>query len=130
MNQKTCNKCNTAKFLTEFWKDKGKMLGVHGTCKDCFRIVDRKRYYANHEEMKARKNKTGKKMMKLYPEKWRARQLLRYAVKIGQIKKMSCACGKKETEGHHPDYSKPLEIVWLCVKHHHELHRKSPSTLT
>ena len=26
-------------------------------------------------------------------------------------------------ERHHPDYSKPLEIIWLCRKHHKELHR-------
>lgn len=27
-------------------------------------------------------------------------------------------------ERHHPDYSKPLEIVWLCRKHHRMIHRK------
>jgi len=25
---------------------------------------------------------------------------------------------------HHPDYSKPTEIVWLCRKHHEQLHHK------
>ena len=27
-------------------------------------------------------------------------------------------------ERHHPDYEKPIEIIWLCSKHHHELHHK------
>lgn len=27
------------------------------------------------------------------------------------------ACGKK-AEAHHNDYTKPLEIVWLCRQHH------------
>jgi hypothetical protein len=29
---------------------------------------------------------------------------------------------KRKAERHHPDYSKPKEIVWLCRKHHKELH--------
>jgi len=29
-----------------------------------------------------------------------------------------------EGERHHPDYSKPLEIVWLCRKHHRAVHCK------
>ena len=48
------------------------------------------------------------------------------AVKAGKIKRGLCVkCGAQKVEGHHPDYSKPLEAVWLCNKHHMELHRKS-----
>lgn len=34
-------------------------------------------------------------------------------------------CGTKDVEKHHPDYSKPLEVKWLCRDHHLELHRQS-----
>lgn len=30
----------------------------------------------------------------------------------------------RKGERHHFDYSKPTEIMWLCRKHHAELHRK------
>jgi DNA-binding NtrC family response regulator len=32
-------------------------------------------------------------------------------------------CGDPESEGHHPDYNKPLQITALCRKHHSEIHR-------
>ena len=59
----------------------------------------------------------------------RARHEARWAVNRmrakGVIKSQPCAfCGKEKTEAHHPDYSKPLLIVWLCRKCHTEEHQK------
>lgn len=50
------------------------------------------------------------------------RQKTNRAIKLGLIKKLNCEiCGRK-AEAHHPDYSKPLKVQWLCKKHHAELH--------
>ena len=35
-----------------------------------------------------------------------------------------CVCGKPNAHGHHEDYTKFLEVVWLCRKHHAERHHE------
>ena len=58
-------------------------------------------------------------------EKFFARRRLAYAVYSGKLKRLSCAkCGELKVQGHHPDYSKPLEVIWLCGVHHRELHKQ------
>lgn len=40
------------------------------------------------------------------------------AKRKGKLVPQDCsACGAK-AEAHHNDYDKPLEVVWLCRKHH------------
>lgn len=56
-------------------------------------------------------------------EHGKASQAIRDAVRQGKLKKLPCAvCGNPKTQGHHDDYTKPLEVRWLCSKHHAEEH--------
>ncbi len=32
--------------------------------------------------------------------------------------KICSDCGETKVEAHHEDYSKPLDVEWLCKKHH------------
>lgn len=62
------------------------------------------------------------------PQKRSARWKVMYAVKHGKIKRGPCEkCRSLETEGHHDDYSKPLEVRWLCRPHHEEFHSHKES---
>jgi len=65
-----------------------------------------------------------------YPEKHKAREILRDAVRKGEIIKPNyctqCFIVKSlpEIHGHHEDYSKPLKIEWLCRDCHTTKHKK------
>ena len=61
-----------------------------------------------------------------YPKKQSARRKLERAILSGKLKRKPCeVCGKKKyIQAHHEDYSKPLEVVWLCALHHKDKHRK------
>lgn len=46
------------------------------------------------------------------------------AVVRGKLVKLACeVCGNTKSEAHHADYSKPLDVMWLCRKHHKDVHR-------
>ena len=50
--------------------------------------------------------------------------LFRYALRSGKLQKQPCwVCGEPKSEGHHAHYDLPLDVVWLCRKHHREAHR-------
>lgn len=64
-----------------------------------------------------------KLQMSRYPEKEEARRKVYYAILKGRLKRQPCeVCGNKKVHGHHKDYSKPLDVNWLCRKHHREVH--------
>lgn len=61
---------------------------------------------------------------KRFPEKNKARRKVRYAIKTGKLIKQPCEfCGETEVFAHHDDYSKPLEVRWVCRScHRYKLH--------
>jgi hypothetical protein len=59
------------------------------------------------------------------PEKYTARNRVAEALRKGVLTRLPCAiCGCTKSEAHHKDYSKVLDVTWLCRKHHSEEHRK------
>ncbi len=75
-----------------------------------------------------------------YPEKVKAGRTLRGAVRRGIIKRPSSCedCGRDPgrnkaghslVQAHHDDYSKALDVKWLCVDCHRLRHRKVTEAL-
>lgn len=59
------------------------------------------------------------------PEKVRAKARVEYAIRIGRlVRPEACSlCSKKGwIVAHHPDYSKPLEVQWVCNSCHRLIH--------
>lgn len=74
--------------------------------------VDREKY-----------NKYQKEYRKKNIKKVKARKAVFIALRNGTLIKKPCEkCGtKKNVHAHHPDYSKPLKVAWVCAIHHAEL---------
>jgi hypothetical protein len=52
-----------------------------------------------------------------------ARWMINHMKQSGSIKSEPCAfCGEEPSQAHHPDYDKPLLIVWLCANCHRKIH--------
>ena len=57
------------------------------------------------------------------PQKLRAQMRLQTAVRRNKLSKLPCSyCGDVKSVAHHPDYSKPLEVIWVCKVHHRQIH--------
>ena len=149
---KTCFKCQQEKSIEEFYKHKQMADGHLNKCKDCTKkdvsdyrynpetrplVLLRDRIRGRSEEKKAISAKYRKSLSPEYrkqvldrysakfPEKRKAHHAVSNAVRDKRITKMPCeVCGNLVVEAHHDDYSKPLDVRWLCKKHHMELHQK------
>ena len=131
---KKCAKCKNDKPLSSFSISSGRKDGRYCYCRDCVKPIRRERYLRKKQKELTINKKwraTHRKKMNEYSQAWRDRnpeKMAAYnkyvvAIRYGRLKKQPCeVCGSKVSEGHHHDYSKPLDVRWLCKDHHEEAH--------
>lgn len=117
---KTCSKCLIEKPITNFALYSRRGFGRESRCRICKN--EQNRLY------KIRKRELLTESRKAYrdknPLKIKAHLLLNRAISKGEvIKKPCCVCGNSKAYGHHTDYHKPLDVMWLCGEHHRAWHR-------
>lgn len=103
---KTCTGCGLTKAVADFYNK-------HGRCRACYC-----KWQTAYNRTVAVRDKA----------KIRARHLLAVAIKKGTVTRPA-SCSKCATacipEGHHEDYSKPLEVVWVCTACHMAGHKNN-----
>ncbi len=143
-----CTKCKQEKPLEDFYRSQISKDGRRGRCKACRRAYQRLDKYKNvsrryrrtdkgkavHGEANYRYSKSDKgrktnlksveKYQKKNPLKVCVKSKVSYAIQLGILNRGLCeVCGSTiKIEGHHEDYSKALDVIWLCLKHHRQVH--------
>ena len=134
---KRCKLCGFVFPHSQFpkrWIENGYTLFNH--CKKCDAMKARKYQIKNSEKVKQadaiyyRKNRKkklakSKELVKLKDRKYIARYMVKTAIDSGKIIRPPCEkCGNPKSDAHHPDYSKPFRVIWLCRRHHMLIHSK------
>jgi hypothetical protein len=123
MEAKLCYRCQISKPLSEFYLDKSKRDGHTAACKACLRAYSRERKAHVGQKRGGPLPKYRSYRAEDQLKAW-ARSATLSAIERGLLRPEACQmCGEPKSEGHHPDYSEPLDVVWLCSKHHAAVHR-------
>ena len=132
LHSKTCDQCGETKPDHDFYTRRN-------VCKECVKANVRANYARNRdhyvqydknreqtEERKAWKAGAQNLHRVRHPDKYRARNAVNNAIRDGRLVRKPCEhCGSTQSvHAHHHDYSKPLDVEWLCKdchwKHHNE----------
>jgi hypothetical protein len=148
MSFKACIKCKSALPVESFYKHSQMKDGRLNKCIPCTKKdviknrLDRLEHYRQYDKARAsqpkrlmarkayRKTDAGKISVarahnayhSRFPGRRKAQQTLSNAVRDGKLIRQPCFVCGEQAEGHHPDYDRPLDVVWLCNKHHREAH--------
>lgn len=130
---KACSCCKLVKSLDDFQVRRASADGRTASCRAC--LSERDKLRANEPHRVAARGayqKTGayanshsasvSRWTAKHPDRRKAAVTLNNAVRDGRLRQQPChICGSKAV-AHHPDYSRPLDVVWLCQPHHKQAH--------
>jgi len=126
---KVCKECGRKLPIDEFYRHVAMKDGHLNKCKECVKTrvgshrkmnLDRIRKYdrerASRPNRKKHNTDNTKRWRQKHPDRYKAQVALNNAIRDGRVaRKTRCEhCGRKtKLHGHHPDYSKIFEVIWL-----------------
>jgi len=133
---KHCRGCDQTKPISEFYEHAAMHDGRMSRCKECTKSKVRM-YRRLNESVRDYDRRRGarqtteqaREYRQAFPEAYRAHNAVNNAVRDGRLTKEPCLfCSAEKVHGHHRDYSRPLDVIWLCPRCHHRLHAYFPET--
>ena len=135
VTERRCCRCGQAKPLEEFHRDRAQSLGRDYRCKQCAAAYRQttERKISNRQANKRYRQTTKGRMSarqanekkRRWPKENRVKAKTNWAVARGLLARpnfCSLCGGNGKILAHHPDYDKPLEVIWVCYPCHHLLH--------
>ena len=131
MESKTCFKCGETKPLADFYKHSQMADGRIGKCKSCNKAdvianrLSKVEYYRSYDRERGSRQTAQdvRNYREANPNKHKAHGMVARAIRSGKLFRELCeVCSELDVHAHHDDYSKPLNIRWLCPVHHKKWH--------
>lgn len=148
-----CTRCGLLQPVSNFGRHKYSKNGIRARCKPCevkanseyrstpkgrqtlkeYRSRDSVREAAKRSYDRWVRTDHGRRTKSLvesrYSDRRYARNAVAHALRLGSLVRQPCFICGAAAEAHHPDYSMPLVVTWLCPKHHKEAHRATAKIL-
>lgn len=125
-----CSACSSIE--NKEYRAKCKAVGrplKHAKCSEAWWKIYRAKYYADPINRKRRAENMRRYQSKSNPTlriRHEARWQVNRAIIAKRLHRKPCEkCGIVKVEAHHADYSKPLEVNWLCRSCHRTEHAKA-----
>lgn len=117
--RRACRDCGDTAYLSR------------GRCRSCYSAWR----WRNEPEFRAQREAARQRWMAANPgyynerakrerQKHNARSAVRDAIVSGRLERLPCEVCGATAEAHHDDYSRPLDVRWLCTDHHGAEHRR------
>lgn len=124
-----CRECT--RLQVKEWKKRNPELAkLHSKFSRIKNVEKRRQYARDYYKRNPDVNKRAAHRAKLkFPHKVHAREVLQDFVSTGRIirPERCMVCGERadRIEGHHPDYSLPLAVIWCCTICHASIEKKA-----
>ncbi len=135
METKKCSECGRELPISEFNKKRRSRDGLQDRCRECFSRYNKERYASTRENTREAVRRyrsenpenvlaTRLRMCEKNPTRKNSYHAVEEALRCGILTKphtcSGCGCPDTEhrIEAHHHDYSKPLDVIWLCTPCH------------